>query len=261
MRVGTLIPSRAELLYDFRERDSLEQCLTKSLTTAELNYEDVSSSLELIKTILALEVNDDEAVLEEEKKTLEGLVLKELPKGLKYAFLGKDGTKTVIISSPLNMDMEARLLSVLEKNMEAFAWSIDDIKGISPSVCMHKILIEEDHAPSIEHQRRLNPAMKEVVKKEVLKWLHVGFIYAISDSPWVSLVQVVPKKEGMMVVKNKDELLSTHTVMGWRVCIDYRKLNKETRKDHYPLPFLDQMLDRLAGHSHYCLLDGYSGYN
>ena len=121
-------------------------------------------------------------------------MLKELPKGLKYAFLGKDGAKTVIISSPLDMDMEARLLSVLEKNIESFAWFIDDIKGISPSIFMHKILIEEDHVSSIEHQRRLNPAMKEVVKKEVLKWHHVGFIYAIYDSSWVSPMQVVPKK-------------------------------------------------------------------
>ena len=64
-----------------------------------------------------------------------------------------------------------------------------------------------------------------------------------------------------MVQNEKDELLSTRTVMRWRVCIDYRKLNKATRKDHYPLPFLDQMLDLLAGHSHYCFLDGYSRYN
>ena len=79
--------------------------------------------------------------------------------------------------------MEVKLLGVLERNSGAFVWSIEDVKGISPSICMHKILMEEDHAPSIEHQRRLNPAIKEVVKKEVLKWLLAGFIYAISDNP------------------------------------------------------------------------------
>ena len=80
---------------------------------------------------------------------------------------------------------------------------------------MHKILMEEDHAPSIEHQRRLNIAMKEVVKKEVLKWLQVRFIYAIFDSPWVSPIQCVPKRGGMIVVQNeKNELLSTCTIMG-----------------------------------------------
>ena len=134
--------------------------------------------------------------------------------------------------------------------MAAFAWYIEDIKGISPSICMHKILMEDEKKPTIKNQRRLNPAMKDV-KKEVLKWLNVGFIYAISNSTWVSLVQVVPKNGGMTIVKNqKGELISTRTVTGWRVCINYHKLNKATIKYHFPLPFIDQMLDRLARHSH-----------
>ena len=104
--------------------------------------------------------------------------------------------------------------------------------------------------------------MKEVVRKKVLKWLNAGFIYAILDSSWVSPVHVVPKKSGFTVIRNeKNELIPTRTVTGWRVCIDYRKLNTATRKDHFPLPFIDQMLDRLVGHPHICFLDGYSGYN
>ena len=104
--------------------------------------------------------------------------------------------------------------------------------------------------------------MMDVVKKEILKLLEVGVIYPISDSKWTSPVQVVPKKSGVTVVKNDDnELVPTKVQTGWRVCIDYRKLNSTTRKDHFPLPFIDQMLERLAGHSHYCFLDGYSGYN
>ena len=104
--------------------------------------------------------------------------------------------------------------------------------------------------------------MKEVVKKEVLKQLNAGFIYVISDSPWVSPVHVVPKKGGMIVTRNdKNEFILTKIVIEWRVCIDYRKLNTITIKDHFPLPFIDQMLDRLASHSCYCFLDGYSGYN
>src|SRR5688572_17578468 len=103
--------------------------------------------------------------------------------------------------------------------------------------------------------------MKEVVKKEVLKLLVAGIIYPISDSKWVSHVQVVPKKGGMTVVTNdKREMIPTRTVTGWRMCIDYRKLNKSTRKDHFPLPFIDQMLERLANHSFFCYLDGYSGF-
>ena len=99
---------------------------------------------------------------------------------------------------------------VLKINIGAFAWCIDDIKGISPSVCMHKILMEDDVKPIVEHQRRWNPTLKEVVKKEVLKWLNVGFIYAIFYSTWVSPVQVVPKKGSMTVVRNKKgQLIST----------------------------------------------------
>ncbi|KAL4333294.1 hypothetical protein GQ457_07G008150 [Hibiscus cannabinus] len=127
---------------------------------------------------------------------------------------------------------------------------------------MHKILLDDNHKPTADAQRCLNQAMKDVVRKEILKWLDAGIIYPISDSEWVSPVQCVPKKGGIIVISNeKNELIPTRTVTGWRVCMDYRKLNKATRKDHFPLPFIDQMLDRLAGKQFYCFLDGYSGYN
>ena len=87
------------------------------------------------------------------------------------------------------------------KYKEAIAWSIEDLKGINTSISMHKIQMEENARISIEHQRRLNPVMKEVVKKEVLKWLNADFIYAISNSPWVSPVYVVPKKGGFIVIE------------------------------------------------------------
>ncbi|XP_070026112.1 uncharacterized protein [Nicotiana sylvestris] len=104
--------------------------------------------------------------------------------------------------------------------------------------------------------------MQEVVKKAIIKWLDAGVIYPISDSSWTSPVQCVPKKGSMMVVTNdKDELILTRTVTGWRVCMDYRKLNKVVRKDHFPFPFLDQMFDRLADRALYYFLDGYLGYN
>ena len=126
---------------------------------------------------------------------------------------------------------------------------------------MHASYLKEGAKPSCQPQRRLNPPMMDVVKKEILKLLEVGVIYPISDSNWVSPVQVVPKKIGITIVKNQtDELVPTRIQNGWRVCIDYRKLNVVTCKDHFPLPFIDQMLERLAGHSYYCFLDGYSGY-
>jgi hypothetical protein len=122
--------------------------------------------------------------------------------------------------------------------------------------------MEQDHKPVHEHQRRLNNLMREVVKKEVLKLLKARVIYPVSDSEWVSPVQVVPKKGGMTVIHNeKNELIPQRTVTGWQMCIHYRKLNKATRKDHFPLPFIDEMVERLANHSFFCYLDGYSGYH
>ena len=141
--------------------------------------------------------------------------MKELPSHLKYAFLEPENAKPVIISAALIENEEQKLLKILKKYKEAIAWSIEDLKGISPSICMHKILLEDNAKTSIEHQSRLNPVMKDVVRKEVLKWLNVGFIYAISDNPWVSPVHVVLKKGGFTVIRNeRNELIPTRTVTG-----------------------------------------------
>nr|GEV27184.1 reverse transcriptase domain-containing protein [Tanacetum cinerariifolium] len=117
--------------------------------------------------------------------------------------------------------------------------------------------MEDDYKPAVQSQRRVNPKIHDVIKKEVIKLLDAGMIYLISDSPWVSPVHCVPKKGGMTVVTNENnELIPTRLVTGWRVCIDYRKLNDATRKDHFLLPFMDQILERLAGNEFYCFLDG-----
>ena len=113
-----------------------------------------------------------------------------------------------------------------------------------------------------EAQRQLNPKVWEVVKEEILKWLNAEIIYPKSDSQWVSPVHVVPKKAGVTVTVNeKGEEIQTRLQTKWQVCIDYRKLNAATKKDHFPLSFIDQILDRLAGQTYFCFLDGYSGYN
>nr|GEX05767.1 DNA-directed DNA polymerase [Tanacetum cinerariifolium] len=126
---------------------------------------------------------------------------------------------------------------------------ITDINGIDPRFCTHKILMEEDYKPAVQSQRRFNLKIHEVIKKEVIKLLDAGMIYPISDSLWVSPIHCVPKKGGIIVVENENnELIPT------------RKLNDATRKDHFPLPFMDQMLKRLAGNEFYCFLDGFSGY-
>jgi len=168
----------------------------------------------------------------------------------------------VIIASDLHVAQEEKLLDFLSEHKEAIGWTIEVIKGINPSMVMHKIHLEEDTKPSREPQRRLNPTMQEVFRGEVIKLLDAGIIYPISDSKWVTPIHVVPKRAGVTVVQKKEgELVPTRVQSGWRVCIHYRKLNTTTRKDHFPLLFIDQMVERLAGHEYYCFLDGYSGYN
>nr|GEV27701.1 reverse transcriptase [Tanacetum cinerariifolium] len=146
--------------------------------------------------------------------------LKELPPHLEYAFLGDNNKWPVIISKYLSVDEKSILI-----------------------------------------KRKVNPKIHDVIKKEVEKLLDARLIYPIPESPWVSPVHCVPKKGGMTVVTNdENELVPTRLVTGWRVCIDYQKLNEATRKDHFPLPFMDQMLKRLTGNEYYSFLDGFSGY-
>ncbi|CAN6580892.1 unnamed protein product [Malus baccata var. baccata] len=174
--------------------------------------------------------------------------LKPLPSHLKYVFLGEQETLPVIVSSSLTAQEEDKLVRVLKEFKSVIGWTLADIKGISHTTCMHHIFLEEGAKPTRVVQRRLNPPMMEVVKNEIIKLLDCGVIYPISDSHWVSPIQVVPKKFGIAVMKNEEnELVPTRILTDWRVCIDYRKLNATTGNDHFPLPFIDQMLERLAG--------------
>ncbi|XP_028954941.2 uncharacterized protein [Malus domestica] len=174
------------------------------------------------------------------------LELKPLPSHLKYVYLGENETLPVIISTSLTAQEEGKLMRVLKEYKTAIGWTLADIKRISPTTCMHRILLEEGFKTSREAQCRLNPPIMEVVKKEVIKLLDCGVIYPISDSRWVSPVQCVPKKSRVTVVENaENELVPTRIQTCWRVCIDYRKLNATTRKDHFPLLFIDQMLESL----------------
>jgi len=121
---------------------------------------------------------------------------------------------------------------------------------------MHNFNLEKDFKLVAQPQRKLNPVMKEEVRKEVLKLFEARMIYVIFDSSWVSPVKVVPQKGGITVIKNdKNELIPIRILTSWTMCIDYRFLNKATRKDHFPLPFMDQMLE-VSQSAFYCILDG-----
>ncbi|GJZ61876.1 reverse transcriptase domain-containing protein [Tanacetum coccineum] len=212
---------------------------------------------EIQKDLKICEANNEKSSVNESPE----VELKDLPPHLEYAFLEGNNKLPIIIAKDLKNEEKAALIEVLKSHKRAIAWKLSDIKGIDPEFCTHKILMEEDYEPTVQHQRRVNPKIHDVIKKEVEKLLDARLIYPISDSPWVSPVHCVLKKGGMTVVKNdENDLIPTRLVTRWRVCIDYRKLNEATRKDHFPLPFMDQMLERLAGNQYYCFLDGFSGY-
>ena len=153
-----------------------------------IDREMLPSSMYNKETVSRMNENSQDDVCSQGQKTAEqetsaeGLILKELPSHLKYVLLEPEKRKPVIISAALIESEEQKLLETMRKYKEAIAWSIEDLKGISPSICMHKILLNDNAKTSIGHQRRLKLVMKEVVSKEVLKWLNTGFIYAILDS-------------------------------------------------------------------------------
>ncbi|GKB06401.1 DNA-directed DNA polymerase [Tanacetum coccineum] len=178
-------------------------------------------------------INTDYKIKTSLEETPKDLKLKPLPDNLEYVFLEDPSFLSVIISSHLSKEKKNKFISVLKKHKQAFAWKTTDIPGICPSFCKHKIQLLDDKKPVVQKQR----------------------------SPWVNPIHCVPKKGGITVVTNEnDELVPTRTVTGWRVCIDYRKLNEATAKDHFPLPFMDQMLERLARNKYFYFLDGFSGY-
>nr|GEV20069.1 reverse transcriptase domain-containing protein [Tanacetum cinerariifolium] len=224
--------------------DEIEACLTNDSIPPGINDADFDPEGDLL--LLEKLLNDDpssplptkEFHFEEIKMSKSSIdnppeiKLKDLPSHLEYAFLEGTDKLPIIISKELKDDEKAALL---------------------------KILMEDNFKPAVQHQRRVNPKIHEVIKKEVIKLLDARLIYPISDRPWVSLVHCVPKKGVMTVVENEDnELIPTRLVTGWRVCIDYQKLNDATRKDHFPLLFIDQMLERLSRNEYYCFLDGFS---
>nr|GEV46102.1 reverse transcriptase domain-containing protein [Tanacetum cinerariifolium] len=224
----------------------------------EFINDDPSSPPLLPQELKVVEPNNEKSSIDKPPE----VELKDLPPHFEYVFFEGDDKLPVIIAKDLKDEEKTTLKNVLKSYKLALAWKLSDIKGINPKFCTHKILMEDDFKMVVQHQRRVNPKIHEVIKKEVLKLLDAGLIYPILGSPWVSPVHCVPKKGGITVVENEEnELIPTRLFTRWRVCIDYQKLNDATCKDHFPLPFMDQMLERLAGNGYYCFLDGFSGTN
>ena len=152
--------------------------------------------------------------------------------------------KFLLLGTQLTSKALLQFQEVLRKYKHAFAWSYKDLQGVKPEICQHYIDLEIGTKPVCQRQRRTNPVYAELVKAKITKLLDAGFIYPKAYSEWVFAIVIVPKKNKKI-----------------HICVDYRQLNSKTKKDHFPLPFTDQVLDRVAGHKLYSFLDGFSGYN
>nr|GEZ65789.1 reverse transcriptase domain-containing protein [Tanacetum cinerariifolium] len=245
-----IVSNSSPTLTPFNESDfyleEIEDCLNNDSNSEEIE----DSEFDMERDILILEAllnSDPEPPLPNQKH-----YFPETYNNLKWP---------VIIAKYLTVNEKSALIDILKSRKKAISWKLTDIRGIDLEFCSHKILLEDNFSPKVQSQRRVNPKIHDVIKKEVKKLIDARLIYPISNSPWVSPVHCVSKKGGMTVIKNdKNELFLTRLVTGWRVCINYRKLNEANRKDHFPLPFMDQMLERLTENEYYCFLDGFSGY-
>jgi hypothetical protein len=216
---------------DELEEDLLQQVMTTTLEE-ELSLPYLDNVADYFS--LAEEEAKFQDLEQEVKPETSPVELNQLPPGLQYVFLNGNSETPVIISEKLSNDETQRLVATVERYWSVIGYSLKDMKGISLSLCTHCISMKQDHKLVREDQRWLNNAMREVVKKEVLKLFKARVIYPVSDSEWVSPVQVVPNKGGTTVIRNEtNELIPQRIVTRWRMCIDYRKLNKATRKDHF----------------------------
>lgn len=152
--------------------------------------------------------------------------------------------RKVWIATDLKPDEEELLISTLKEYKDIFAWSYKDLKGVDPAICQHTIPMREEAKPSKQRPYTYNDNFGSKIKEEIDKLLAAEFIYEIEHTEWVSPIVIVPKKNGKL-----------------RVCVNLKKVNAATIRDHYPLPITDHVLERVAGKKAYSFLDGFSRYN
>lgn len=187
-------------------------------------------------------VESDQKLHEHTKKELEVISHEKTEE----VDLSKKPAKQCIVKIAVDLPQEFRAAAIklLQQYQDVFAWSYEDLKGVPPELAMHRIELLPNAVPIKQRAYRMNPTLLAQVKIELDKLLKVGFIYPIENAEWLSPVVVVPKKNGKL-----------------RICVNYKKLNDATKKDVYPIPFTDELLDSVAEHEMYSFLDGFSGYN
>ena len=152
--------------------------------------------------------------------------------------------KMVLIAKDMTPNDKTEIVNLLRQYKDVFAWSYEDMRELDPQLYQHQIHLSKDTKPVAQRRYRMNLNYAAKVKEEIDKLLQVGFIQPVKKATWLSLIVVVPKKNGKI-----------------QVCVDYRKLNAATVTDAFPLPFTDGVLDAVASHEVYNFLDGFSGYN
>ena len=175
--------------------------------------------------------------------------IKSIVNPMDYSKVETKEGKAFYLANALDSKDRQSYVSLLSEFSDVFAWSPSDLTGISPHLGEHRIDLVEGALPVRQRQYRLNPRYLLMVKEDIDRLLEAGFIYPVVNSEWVSPIVVVPKKVG---ADGKTKI---------RVCQDFRKLNASTKKDYFPIPFTDIILDHVSEHECYSFLDGFSGYN
>ena len=191
---------------------------------------------ECYQAVLAGKENHTWMIEEKEEDGIEALEIVELVEG--------NVNKTTKIGTTLSPEMRTRLIRFLKENLDVFAWSHEDISGISPEVIQHRLNVDPERKPVQQRQRTFAPERDQAVAEEVTKLLTVGFIREVYYPEWLANVVLVKKANGK-----------------WRMCVDFTDLNKACPKDSFPLPRIDQLVDSTAGHKLLTFMDAFSGYN
>nr|GEZ65212.1 DNA-directed DNA polymerase [Tanacetum cinerariifolium] len=260
-----IVSNSSPTLTPFNESDfylkEIENCLNNDSNPEE--FEDSEFDMERDILILEALLNSDPEPLPNQKhyypEAHNDLKVIE-PKNEKSSDDEPPEVELKELPPHLDVNEKSTLIEVLKSRKKEIAWKLTDIRDIDPEFYSHKILLEDDYSPKVQSQRRVNLKIHDVIKKEVKKLLDAGLIYLSSTSLGLVLSTVLLKKVMTVIKNDENELVPTGLITGWRVYIDYRKLNETTRKDHFALPFMDQMLERLTGNEYYCFLDGFSGY-
>ena len=155
-----------------------------------------------------------------------------------------DDPKLVKLNANLNPQLTTDTTSLFQEYRDVFAFSYEDLRGIPEHIATHRIKLDIAISPCHQTRYRMNPNYAKAVKEDLEKLLKAGFIELVDQATWLSPIVVVPKKNGKL-----------------RICVDFKRLNAATKKDPYPLPFTDNVLNTVIGYAAYSFIDYFSGYH